>query len=121
MPRAAPAPMAVHDLPSSAPPYQPSNRFTRPIPKTRKNFIPPQSWLAYNWTDKDPELDFVCLAIQESGLNIETIEELTERSGHKISRGTIYNWMYGDVRRPQNVTMNTVMAALGYERRWTQR
>lgn len=92
----------------------------RPVPQTRPNFIPAQSWLAYNWIDKDPELDFVCWAIEAAGKSVEWIEHETEKLGHRVSRYTILNWLYGDAKRPQNATMNTVMAVLGWERAWRQ-
>jgi len=103
---------------SSSGPHAGTNRFNTPFAKTRKNFIPAASWLKYNWIDKDPEMDFVAFAIEQSGMTAEEIEELTERAGHKVSRFTIYNWLYGDVRRPQNWTIATVMSVLGYERQW---
>lgn len=101
--------------------YQSQDRYHRPIERKRPNFIPAQSWLHYNWTDKDPELDYVCSVIEGSGLTIEKIEKETEKHGHKVSRFTIYNWLYGGTKRPHNVTMNTVMSALGYERTWLPR
>lgn len=92
----------------------------RPIPQTRKNIIPPMSFLAYNWIDKDPDLDFVAWAIAESGKSAEWIEAQTEREGHKVSRYTIINWLYGGVKRPQNASMNMVMGVLGWDRVWNR-
>lgn len=91
-------------------------RWNKPAPK--KNFIPQQSWLAYNWKDRDPEMDFVQAAIAESGMTLEKIEEQTEIYGHRVSRFTLIAWTYGETKRPQNVTMNTVMAVCGYTRKW---
>lgn len=101
--------------------YVSQAKWAKPVPKTRKNFIPAQSWLGYSWQDKDPELDFVCFAIEQSGWSCEKIELETERAGHKVSRHTLLAWLYGSTKRPQNVTMNTVMSVLGYERKWEQR
>ena len=105
--------------PKSAQAYTP--KFARPIAQQRPNFIPAQSWLGYSWLDKDPELDFVIWAIGESGWSAERIEAETEKNGHKVSKYTILAWTFGSTRRPQNVTMNTVMAALGYDRTWHRR
>jgi hypothetical protein len=90
----------------------------RPVPQQRPNFIPAQSWLAYSFIDKDPELDHVIWAIGESGWSAEKIEQETEKLGRRVSRYTVLNWCYGDVKRPQNISMNNVMAVLGYSRMW---
>jgi hypothetical protein len=102
--------------PSSRPPSQ--ARWAKPLPHVHRNFIPAQSWLAYSWTDKDPEMDFVLSAIEQSGMTLEQIERETEAFGHKISRYTLMGWLYKGVRRPQNCTISTVMAVCGYERPW---
>lgn len=96
-------------------------RWAKPMPKSHKNFIPAQSWLGYNWIDRDPEMDFVLHCIEESGMTLEQIERETENNGHKVSRYTLLAWFYKGVKRPHNATMNTVMAAIGWERHWTQR
>lgn len=100
--------------------YRRTARWAKPMPKAHVNFIPAQSWLGYNWTDRDPEMDFVLHCIEESGRSLEWIERETEQNGHKVSRYTLLAWFYKGVRRPQNATMNTVMAAIGWERHWTQ-
>lgn len=97
------------------------DRYHRNLKVTRGNFVPPQSWLQYNFIDKDPELDFAAMVIERSGMNPVEIEELTEKQGHKISRYTIWGWLYGGTKRPHNATMSHVMACLGWERHWTQR
>lgn len=97
-------------------------KWAKPMPKTRKNWIPPQSYLAYNWgaTDRDPDLDFACFAIEQSGWTLEQIELATERAGRRVSRYCLLGWFYGNVRRPQNATISMVCAVLGWERPWTQ-
>jgi hypothetical protein len=104
-----------------AQPYVSQARWAKPMPKSRRNFIPAQSWLAYNWIDKDPDLDFVLHAIEESGWTLEQIEGETEKHGHKVSRYTLLAWFYKGTKRPQNATMNTVMAVIGWERPWVQK
>ena len=96
-------------------------KWAKPMAKPRKNFIPPQSFLAYSWTDKDPELDFVKYAIEDSGMTLEQIERETEKNNHKVSRYTLMSWYYGSTKRPQNATMNSVMAAIGWDRPWVRR
>lgn len=93
-------------------------RWAKPLPRAHKNFIPAQSWLQYSWHDKDPELDFVKYAIEESGMTLEQIERETEKNGHRVSRYTLLAWYYGSTKRPQNATMNSVMAAIGWHRPW---
>lgn len=119
--------MVVHAMRTSpandsAPPpprqaYVSQARWNKPAP-ARPNAIPAQSFLAYNWIDKDPELDFVLWAIADSGKTLEWIERETEKDGHKVSRYTLMNWVYGDVRRPHNTTISMVMAVLGWNRPW---
>lgn len=96
-------------------------RTKKPLPQTRPNFIPRQSWLDYNWKDKDPELEFVQWAIADSGMSAEKIEAETAAIGHKVSRYTIIGWMYKGVKRPQNATIQTVMSVLGWDRPWIRR
>lgn len=118
---------SIHPHPSTRsaapepPAKTPNNKYVRPLKRTRPNFIPAQSWLAYNWIDKDPELEFVCGCIEDSGMTLEQIERETEAHGHKVSRYTMYGWLYGETKRPHNATMSTVMSAIGWERHWTQR
>jgi hypothetical protein len=96
-------------------------RTRRPLEKTH-NWIPQtKGWYGYQWIDRDPELDFVLHCIEESGWTLEQIEAETEKTGHKVSRWTLLAWFYKGVKRPQNVTMNTVMAAIGWQREWKQR
>jgi hypothetical protein len=57
---------ALHNYVSQA-------RWAKPMPKAHVNFIPAQSWLEYSWIDKDPELDFVLSAIEQSGWTLERI------------------------------------------------
>lgn len=107
--------------PPTAPIGQSKARWAKPLPRPKVNVVPAQSWLAYNWIDRDPELDFVAFAISESGMTLEAIERETEKNGHKVSKYTLLAWTYGDTKRPQNATMNSVMAAVGYERQWQRR
>jgi hypothetical protein len=108
--------------PVAAPPPKPyvsQAKWNRPVPKI--NFIPAQSWLGYSWIDKDPELDRLKAVIAESGWTLERIERETEANGHRCSRWTLMAWMYGSTKRPQNASMNNVLAALGYERQWVKK
>jgi hypothetical protein len=94
------------------------------MPKPKKNFIPAQSYLSYNWDnaiDTDPDLEFAVAAIAASGWTLERIEYETERAGHRVSRYCLLGWFYKGVRRPQNSTISTVMSVLGWERPWTQK
>lgn len=103
----------------AAPAYKSQAQWAKPMPK-RANFIPAQSYLAYNWgeTERDPDLEFCLFAIAESGMTLEQIEELTERAGRRVSRYCLLGWHYKGVRRPMNSTLSTVMSVLGWERPW---
>ena len=98
---------------------RPSARWAKPMPKAHKNWIPQtKGWFGYQWQDRDPEMDFVLHCIEESGHTLEWIERETEAHGHKVSRYTLLGWFYKGVKRPQNATMNTVMAVIGWHRPW---
>lgn len=118
---------AAARTPKSAPTTNPAlatyvsqAKWAKPLAKPKVNFIPEQNWLSYNWIDRDPELAFVHQAISESGWTLEKIERETEKFGHKVSRWTLLAWTTGSTKRPQNVTMNTVMAVLGWQRPWVR-
>jgi|SRR5215213_88607 len=101
--------------------YVSQAKWAKPLPRPRVNVIPAQSWLAYNWIDKDPDLEFVLFAIAESGWTLEAIERETEKNGHKVSKYTLIAWDQGSTKRPQNATLNSVMAAIGWDRPWVRR
>jgi hypothetical protein len=74
--------------------------------------------LKYNWLDKDPDMDLIVALIGEAGFSPEDVEYETEKLGHKVSRYTVLNWLYGGVKRPQNYTMTIVALACGYAKTW---
>jgi hypothetical protein len=106
---------------AAAPAHVSHAKWAKPVPKPKKNFIPAQSWLAYSWIDRDPEMDLVHAAIAESGMTLEQIEEETIKLGHRVSKFTLMSWVFGDTRRPQNVTLTMVMLACGYDKHWIRR
>lgn len=101
---------------SVAKPYL--SQVKRPAPK-RPNFIPTTpNYFAYSWLDKDPDMDLIVALIGEAGFSPEDVEHETEKLGHKVSRWTVMNWLYGNVKRPQNYTMTIVAMACGYVKTW---
>lgn len=77
--------------------------------------------ISYRWNDRDPDLEFICNAITDSGLTYAAISESVSKStggAYAVSTSTIHNWMNGKVKRPQNYTLHWVAFALGYERKW---
>ena len=105
----------------NAQPHQSHARWAKPMPKVHRNIIPRQSWLEYNFVDKDPEMDFVMYAIEESGMTVEQIEYESEKIGRRVSRYTILAWFYKGVRRPSNECISVVMAVIGWDRPWQKR
>ena len=102
------------------PPGHSNAKWAKPVTPPRKNFIPAQSYLSYSWKDRDPEMDLIHAAIAESGWTLEKIEAETEKAGHRVSRYTLMAWVYGDTKRPQNMTMSVVMSVLGWDKNWTR-
>lgn len=77
-----------------------------------------KSMKGYRFREKDPDLDFVCAEIVDSGLTLIELEKRTAEAGHKVSRYTMLGWLYGKTMRPQHYTFCSVMSALGYENKW---
>jgi transcriptional regulator with XRE-family HTH domain len=67
----------------------------------------------YRHIDKDPVLYEVCGLIEQSGLSIDKVAEL---SG--VSRTTRHNRLFGRTRRPRNATISFVLRSLGITRRY---
>ena len=66
--------------------------------------------------DRDPILEIVTHAIQESRLSNKKIAELSGITANTISRWQNYEL----TRRPQFFTVNAVMQALGYQLKFTR-
>lgn len=66
----------------------------------------------YRWVDKDPIVDTLRTAFEETGLNKNQVSELSGVAG-----GTLKGWFEGATRRPSNSTSTAVLAALGCVRR----
>lgn len=67
---------------------------------------------AYQHRDKDPVLVQVLNLLEESPLSVA---EICRSSG--VAASTLRAWREGATRRPQNVTIDFVLKAMGYERR----
>lgn len=65
----------------------------------------------YRFTDRDPILEFIANDITDSGWPLAFI---SERSG--VAKATLYKWMNGQTRHPQNITVEAVLVALGWTR-----
>lgn len=69
---------------------------------------------------RDPIMEEVCYLIDKSGMDIgeiiETVLDFTNGQVH-MSYQTIYRWLHGPTRKPQNEKVDLVLKALGYERR----
>src|ERR1700757_1433278 len=75
----------------------------------------------YRFTDPDPDMQWVCERIIESGMSIgEIVSAVYERSNHgvTIAGSTIDKWLKGKTRRPQNFTLTWVALGLGYRKAW---
>ncbi len=65
----------------------------------------------YRFIERDPVLELITKAITDSGLSLSRISDLCG-----VSRWTLHAWESGKVKRPQNLTVEFVLKALGYER-----
>lgn len=66
--------------------------------------------LGYRFLAQDPALDLFREAKRRSG---KSFEEISEASG--VTSGTLRKWEYGDVRKPQHITLRFAMEACGFE------
>ena len=67
--------------------------------------------IGYRFKDQDPVMVLMNRVITDSTLSID---QISQRCG--VAKSTIRKWQHGDVRRPQNVTVEAVLRALGYHR-----
>jgi transcriptional regulator with XRE-family HTH domain len=65
---------------------------------------------SYAFQTKDPIVDVVRTAVQDSGLSYTDIHDLSD-----VSVSTMYNWFHGQTRRPTHAAVAAVLGALGYE------
>jgi transcriptional regulator with XRE-family HTH domain len=72
--------------------------------------MPGFTYKSYNFTDKDPIIDYLRTIINDSHLKISKI---SEESG--VTSQTINNMLYGKTRRPQAATVNAILRSLNYK------
>lgn len=65
---------------------------------------------SYNFRDKDPVIDIMRTAIQDTNVSYK---ELNQDSG--VSVAAMTSWFHGVTKRPQFATCQAVMKALGHE------
>jgi lambda repressor-like predicted transcriptional regulator len=68
-------------------------------------------YTSYNFIDKDPVIDQLRTAIQDSGMSWS---EISHNSGVSVS--CLRNWFHGETRKPQNATIEAVLRAIGKSR-----
>lgn len=70
----------------------------------------------YRLIDKDPVIDLVRTGLQVSGRKIEDVAELAF-----VRPDTIKRWLFGETKRPWNITVDCVLSVLGISRdpTWT--
>jgi transcriptional regulator with XRE-family HTH domain len=72
--------------------------------------MPGFTYKSYNFTDKDPIIDFVRTLINSSHFSLSKI---AEDSG--VSQNTINKWLYGETKKPQAASINAVLRALDHK------
>ena len=71
----------------------------------------------YQNVDKDPDLSAIGDLLIKDGRSLKDIAaHAHEVSAIGVSYQTLHRWIYGDTKRPQNMTMTIALRALGYER-----
>lgn len=69
-----------------------------------------KTYKSYLFRDKDPVIDQVRTAIEDSGVKWAFIEH---KSG--VTTQTLHNWFSGPTKRPQHATVRAVLRAIGYD------
>lgn len=64
----------------------------------------------YRFIDKDPVIDEVRTAVEDSGLSYV---EIGAKVGRKHIASTLHGWFQGGVRRPQHASVQAVLIACG--------
>jgi IS30 family transposase len=75
----------------------------------------------YRFTERDPDMVWLCNIISNSEMSVGDIVDSVSRTTKgiiRVSPNTIYNWLNGKTKKPQNYTLTWVGHALGYERGW---
>jgi DNA-binding phage protein len=69
-----------------------------------------KAYKSYLFRDKDPVIDLVRTAVDDSKISYE---QISADSG--VSSNTIYQWFHGKTKRPQHCTVMAVLRAVGKE------
>jgi transcriptional regulator with XRE-family HTH domain len=72
--------------------------------------MPGFTYKSYNFTDKDPIIDYLRTVINDSHI---TLKKIGDESG--VNPTTISNWLYGKTKRPQAASINAVLRVLGHK------
>lgn len=70
----------------------------------------------YNFIDKDPIIDKLRTMIKQTGMSHQ---EVAIEAG--LSHVTLYNWFYGDTKKPQFATVMCVVRACGNDIRFVSK
>ena len=76
---------------------------------------------AYLFKQKDPVIDQLrTMAEDEFGHRVtrKDLQMIEDHGGPKL--GTLANWFFGEVKRPQSATVEGCGRALGYQRKWVK-
>lgn len=80
-----------------------------------------QTYRSYLFRTKDPAIDELRTVVQDAyggRLTRKTLTSIERDGGPKA--GTMGNWFFGKVKRPQNATLEAAGRAAGYRRVWVQ-
>lgn len=74
---------------------------------------------AYNFRTKDPAIDELRTVVEDEfghRVNYKALSQIEKDGGP--TAGTMANWFFGKVRRPQNASLEAAGRSLGYHRVW---
>jgi hypothetical protein len=78
---------------------------------------------SYLFRDKDPAIDEFRTIVQSADggnrITRKSLKAIETGGGPQV--GTVANWFFGSVKRPQNATLEAAGRALGYHRVWRKK
>lgn len=85
------------------------------MPRAKTATRTPKVSDGYRWIDKDPVIDHVISLMKQDGRSLTAIANAAY-----LSPTTLHAWDSGATRRPNNISIDFVLRAMGFERQIVQ-
>jgi hypothetical protein len=81
-----------------------------------------RTYKSYLFRGKEPVIDETRTLIQDvygERVNGRILSDIEKNGGP--TKGCMRGWFFGDIQRPQNVTLEACGRAMGYRRKWVKK